>query len=50
MKVFNTTGICIPQKHYMVNLDDRVAAISKMIDDGKYFVINRADSMVNQLL
>lgn len=23
-KVFNTAAICIPQEHYMVNLDSRV--------------------------
>ena len=42
MKTFNTTGICNPDKNYMVKLDSRVALISEMVDDGKYFVINRA--------
>ena len=42
MKRFNTTGICIPSKHYMVDLTERVVRIRKMIDDGKYFTINRA--------
>ncbi|MBQ7565330.1 MAG: AAA-like domain-containing protein [Lachnospiraceae bacterium] len=42
MKVFNTTTICIPSKHYMVDLTERVAEIKKMIDAGKYFTINRA--------
>lgn len=41
-KVFNTTAVCIPGKHYMVNLDERLKEIKKMIDDGKYFTINRA--------
>ena len=42
MKRFNTTGVCIPEKHYMVNINDRLAKIKEMVDDGKYFVINRA--------
>lgn len=41
-KVFNTTAVCIPEKHYMVNLDSRLLAIKKLVDDGKYFLINRA--------
>ena len=42
MKQFNTTAVCIPSKHYMVDLTDRLAAIQEMIDAGKYFTINRA--------
>ncbi len=42
MKKFNTTVVCVPSKHYMVDLSDRVAEIKKMVDDGKYFTINRA--------
>jgi len=42
MKVFNTTGICIPSKHYMVDLSERVREIKKLVDAGKYFTINRA--------
>ena len=38
---FNITGACNPQEHYMVNLDSRLAEIKKMVDVGKYFVINR---------
>ena len=38
---FNVTGACIPQYHYMVNLDSRLAQIKEMIDDGQYFCINR---------
>ena len=41
-RVFNTTGICIPEKHYMVNLDQRLHQIRKLVDAGKYFTINRA--------
>ena len=41
MKEFNTTGICVPNKHYMVDISERVRAIKEMVDAGKYFVINR---------
>lgn len=42
MKQFNTTAVCIPSKHYMVDLTQRVREISVMVDEGKYFSINRA--------
>lgn len=42
MKKFNTTGVCIPSKHYMVDISERVAEIREMVDEGKYFTINRA--------
>ena len=42
MKCFNTTGVCIPTKHYMVDLTERVQEIKKLVDAGKYFTINRA--------
>ena len=42
MKKFNTTAVCIPSKHYMVDLSKRVAEIKKMVDAGEYFTINRA--------
>ena len=41
-KVFNVTGACIPDEHYMVNIDDRLRAIKELVDSGKYFTINRA--------
>ena len=42
MKTFNTTAVCIPSKHYMVDLSERVREIKELVDDGKYFTINRA--------
>ena len=45
MKVFNTTAVCIPEKHYMVDLSERVKEIKKLVDDGKYFTINRATAL-----
>lgn len=42
MKHFNTTAVCIPSKHYMVDLSERVREIKKLVDDGKYLTINCA--------
>ena len=42
MRIFNTTGPCVPEKHYMVDLSSRLAQIKTMVDAGQYFVINRA--------
>ena len=42
MKKFNTTGVCIPSKHYMVDLSERVKEIKVLVDAGEYFAINRA--------
>lgn len=41
-KHFNTTGICYPKEHYMVNLESRLEQIQTLADHGEYFVINRA--------
>lgn len=38
---FNITGLCIPSKHYMVDLSGRLEEIRSMVDDGSYFSINR---------
>ena len=42
MRTFNTTAVCIPSKHYMVDLSERVNEIKQLVDEGKYFTINRA--------
>ncbi len=42
MRYFNTEGLCRPDEHYMVRLDDRLACIKNtLVDRKKYFVINR---------
>ena len=41
-RYFNTTGICDPQKHYMVGLQQRLTEVKALVDEGKYFTINRA--------
>ena len=42
MRVFNVTGLCVPEKHYMVDISDKLAKIRDMVDRGDYFTINRA--------
>lgn len=41
-KQFNVTGLCVPKKHYMVDMAKRIDQIRKMVDAGDYFTINRA--------
>ena len=41
-KTFNSTGLCVAEEHYMVNIDKRLKEIKELVDDGKYFTINRA--------
>lgn len=41
-RYFNTEGLCDPEIHYMVRLDERLRTIrQRFIDRGSYFVINR---------
>lgn len=40
-KKFNVTGTCIPDKHYMVDTSNKIEKIIKLIDEEKYFIINR---------
>lgn len=41
-KRFNITGCCYPDKHYMVDITDKLLEIKRLIDTGEYFVINKA--------
>ena len=41
-KVFNVNGACRYARHYMVDLDSRLALVKRMIDGGEYFVISKA--------
>lgn len=41
MKTFNTTGICLPDQHYIVDLTKRIYTISQMVERGEYFCMNR---------
>lgn len=42
MKSFRTTGACIPEKNYMVDISARLTQIREMVNRGEYFTINRA--------
>ncbi len=42
MREFNVTGLCIPGKHYMVDISEKVRQIVAMVEKGQYFTINRA--------
>lgn len=42
LKEFKTTGICIPELNYMVDISGRLDKIVTMVDKGDYFTINRA--------
>lgn len=42
-KKFNTTGLCIPSLHYMVNISDKIDQIIEVyIENGEYFTMNCA--------
>ena len=41
MKTFNITGICYPEYHYMVKMEDNLRKFEELIDKGTYFCINR---------
>ncbi|MCO6493867.1 MAG: AAA family ATPase [Phaeodactylibacter sp.] len=40
-KRFNITGVCIADRHYMMDTREKINAVMEMIDYGEYFVINR---------
>ncbi|MGL5330014.1 MAG: hypothetical protein ACRDD7_12145 [Peptostreptococcaceae bacterium] len=40
-KYFNTTGLCIKNMHYMVDIENKINQIIKLINRDSYFVINR---------
>ncbi|BAH06866.1 hypothetical protein CKR_1815 [Clostridium kluyveri NBRC 12016] len=40
-KEFNVTGTCIPEMHYMVDISNKLDKVFRLIEKGKYFVINR---------
>lgn len=41
-KCFNTEGVCLPELHYMVEVNQQLDEIKRLVDAGKYFTINRA--------
>jgi hypothetical protein len=42
MRYFCTTGLCVPDQHYMVDVSGKIAQIREMVGRGLYFTINRA--------
>lgn len=40
-KEFNITGTCIPKMHYMVDTSNKLIETMKLIDKGRYFIINK---------
>lgn len=40
-KEFNDTGLCVPNRHYMVDISSKMSSIMSLIEKGKYFTINR---------
>jgi len=41
-KFFNIEGNCYPGQHYMVDTSQQISEIKKLVDNGKYFTINKA--------
>ena len=41
IKKFNTIGLCVTRKHYMVDISSKLENIEALIEEEFYFVINR---------
>ena len=41
MREFNVTGICVPDMHYMVDIREKIENIFNLVEEKKYFTINR---------
>lgn len=42
MRKFNSTGLCVPEEHYMADLAERVRQVRTMVEAGDYLCVNRA--------
>jgi hypothetical protein len=40
-RIFNTTGTCIPTRHFVADISGKVAQVMELIARGDYFTINR---------
>ncbi len=40
-KKFHDTGLCVPNKHYMVDTTPQLKETIALIEEGEYFIINR---------
>lgn len=41
-KEFNFIGNCVPEKHYMADISNKINEIKPLIDSGKYLILNAA--------
>lgn len=41
-KRFNVTGLCLPDRHYMADISERLEEMKTYVDEGDYFTVNRA--------
>ena len=41
MRKFNIHAVCVPKKHYMVDITNKLQQIKKLVDQQEYFIINR---------
>lgn len=39
---FNVTGLCVPDRHYMADISERLEEMKRYVDEGDYFTVNRA--------
>ena len=37
MREFNLTGICVPNRHYMVDISEKIEKIFELVEGEKYF-------------
>jgi hypothetical protein len=40
-KKFNITGLCLPAKHYMADISEKLAQVLALVEEGEYFAISR---------
>ena len=40
MKTFNTTGLCLPDQHYMCDVSAKFARCKELVENGSYYAIN----------
>ena len=36
---FNTTGLCVPEKHYMADISEHLYRMKEYVDEGNYFSV-----------
>lgn len=41
-KRFNVTGLCLPDRHYIADISERLEEMKTYVDEGDYFTVNRA--------